>query len=340
MLLDDVQIFLQIATSGSLSAAARVACKPKATVSHQLRRLEEEIGTALFLRSANRLELSEAGHDFMDHAKNIRRACERGIDAARRSEQVAAGTIRIGSSGEFTSNLVAPLVLHFARKQPDLRVEVMVLRGDALLSSRDSLDCILYLGEPPVPRVAELTAKLLGSFSFALYASRGYLDERGTPEAPNTLRSHDLIGFHNGDKTTVWELKNGREAFSVQPQAKFLSNDYWVTKLAAIHDHGICFLPTFFATLEENEGLLERVLPQWGSRDVPMYALFSSHRLSNPNLRRLINSVQDNFDEIFSYLYTTTRNNALGLAGTRPAAALLRSGLDGAGSGALPAGDD
>ncbi|MHA1565760.1 MAG: LysR substrate-binding domain-containing protein [Alphaproteobacteria bacterium] len=315
MHLEDVQLFLQISSSGSLSAAARVACKPKATVSHQLRRLEEELGTALFLRSANRLELSEAGHDFMDHAKNIRRACERGMDAARRSQQVTTGTIRVGSSGEFTSNLVTPLVLHFARDHPQVRLEVMVLRGDALLSSRDSLDCILYLGEPPMPRVAEMTARLLGRFSFALYASEGYLTRRQAPEAPNALGDHDLIGFHDGETTTVWDLKDGRRAFSLQPNAKFLTNDYWVAKLAAIHDHGICFLPTFFASMEEEQGLLTRVLPQWGSLDIPMYALFSSHRLGNSNLRRLIDSVTQNFDEIFSYPYQALREDSLSLSG-------------------------
>lgn len=214
MQLDNISVFLQIASTGSLSAAARASYRPKATISHQLRRLEEEIGMPLFIRSANRLVLSQAGLDFLDHAKNIRRACERGLDGARRSQEVARGTLRLGSTGEFASNLVAPLVLHFARHKPDLHIDVMVIRSDLLLSARDSLDCILYLGEPPMPQVAELTGRLLGRFSFALYCSPGYAERHGTPSTPNELWEHDLLGFHNGESVTLWELRSSLGEYS------------------------------------------------------------------------------------------------------------------------------
>lgn len=314
MQLDDILVFLSIVSCGSLTSAARVSAKPKATISHQLKRLEEEIGTPLFSRSANRLVLNKAGLDFLDHAQNIRRSFERGLDAARRSRDITFGTIRVASGGEFSSNLVAPLILHFARHHPQLRFEVMVLRGDALLAARDSLDCILYLGNPPMPQVAELTARLLGRFSFGLYASPGYLKKHGTPETPSQLRSHDLIAFHNGENLVPWTLRHGEAEFSIQPNARFVTNDYWIGKLSAIHDHGICFMPAFFTSAERKVGLLEDVLPQWTSRDVPMYALFSSHRHANPNLRLLINSLTDNFSDIFSYPYTASYNETL----TRP----------------------
>ena len=311
MQLDDVLIFLQIASSGSLSAAARAAAKPKTTISHQLKRLEEEIGAPLFVRSSNRLVLNEVGLDFLDHAKNIRRACERGLDAARRQRELAFGTLRIGSGGEFSSNLMGPLVLHFAQRYPDLKLEVMVFRGDALLAARDSLDVILYLGEPPVPQVAELTARMIGRFSFGLYASDAYLKGHGSPGSPTELRSHDLIGYHSGESLMLWNLQDGAKEFSLQPHPRFLTNDYWVAKLAAVHDHGICFIPTFFADLEVEAGLLEPVLPAWRSKDVPMYALFASLRLQIPGLRVLINSLTENFSDVFSYPYHATRTDAL-----------------------------
>lgn len=265
----------------------------------------------LFIRSANRLVLSQAGLDFLDHAKNIRRACERGLDGARRSQEVARGTLRVGSTGEFASNLVAPLILHFARHRPDLHIDVMVIRPDLLLSARDSLDCILYLGEPPMPQVAELTGRLLGRFSFALYCSPGYVERHGMPSAPNELRAHDLLGFHNGESVTLWELRSSLGEYSIHPNTKLLSNDYWVVKLAAIHDHGICFVPKFFAGLEVEKGILVPVLPEWTSRDVPMYALYASHRLANTHVKSLINALSENFSDMFSYLYTASRDESL-----------------------------
>ena len=308
MQLDDISVFLQIASTGSLSAAARASYRPKATISHQLRRLEEDIGAPLFTRSASRLVLSQAGLRFprarAQYPPRLRtrprwRAAQPGgrqRNAARRHD------------GRFASNLVAPLILHFARHYPELRLDVMVIRSDLLLSSRDSLDCLLYLGEPPMPQVAEMTGRLLGRFSFALYCSPGYLQRHGMPKTPNELRSHDLLGYHNGETTTLWELRSALGEFSLHPNTKLLSNDYWVVKLAAIHDHGICFIPTFFAGLEVKQGMLVPVLPEWSSRDVPMYALYASHRLANSHLKTLINSLSENFTDMFSYLYKGTRN--------------------------------
>lgn len=308
MQFDDITIFIQIASAGSLTAAARLAGKPKATISHQLRRLEDEIGSPLFTRRANRLMLSSAGVDFLEHAKNIRRACERGLDAVHRSQETAAGIIRVGSGGEFSSNLLAPLLLKFASRNPELHIEMMVLRGDALLSSRDGLDCILYLGEPPVSQASELTGRVLGRIAFALYASQGYLGKHGTPTTPNELRSHDLLGFQSGETMTLWSLEKDEEEYRVQPNAKFVTNDYWTLKLAAVHEQGICFIPVFFAALEVKQGLLTPILPEWKSREVSMYALFPSHRQANRNIRMLISSLSENFNDIFFQSYTATRS--------------------------------
>ncbi len=186
----------------------------------------------------------------------------------------------------------------------------MVFRGDALLAARDSLDVILFLGEPPVPQVAELTARLIGRFSFGLYASEGYLKRHGSPGSPAELRSHDLIGYQSGESLMLWNLRDDTKEFSLQPHPRFLTNDYWVAKLAAVHDHGICLIPTFFADAEVEAGLLKPVLPDWRSKEVPMYALFASHRLQNPSLRLMINSLTENFSDLFSYPYQITRNEA------------------------------
>lgn len=311
MNLEDISVFLQIEAIGSLSGAARALYRPKATVSHQLRRLEEEIGAPLFIRAANRLVLSEAGTAFLDHARSIRRACERGMDSARLSQQEAKGSLRIGSTGEFASNLIAPLILHFARHNPNLRLDLSVVRSDLLLSTRESYDCLLYLGEPPMPQVAEMTGKLLGRFSFGLYCSPGYLARHPAPATPPELRDHDLLAYHNGENTALWQLRKGDEEFSLHPHTKLLSNDYWVIKLSAIHDHGICYVPRFFAAQEVKEGLLTPVLAEWTSREVPLYALYSSHRLRNAQIRDLVDSLSQNFADVQNYLYTAVTSDSL-----------------------------
>lgn len=311
MNLDDISVYLQVVASGSLSGAAQALRRPKASVSHQLKRLEDELGTQLFLRTSNRLTLNGPGRDFHAHALAIRRACDKAKDSALQSADDAAGEINIASASEFASNLVSPILLHFMREAPHLSVNVMTFQREILAEMREQLDCILYLGDPPVPQFSNMSARLLGRFRFGLYASGRYLSQMGPPSRPNDLLSHRLLGFHNGQSIETWDMTDGATEFSVRPDSRLMSNDYWIIKLGAVHDHGICFVPEFFAGQEVGAGLLRRVLPDWSSADLPVYALFWSHRFANPNLRLLLDTASAEFNSIETYLYSAGRRNDL-----------------------------
>lgn len=311
MVLDDIAVYLQIVASKSLSRAAKAMNRPKASVSHQLKRLEDELGTQLFQRTANQMTLNAAGRDFYDHAVSIRHACERALDSAQASRTAAGSKITIASSSEFASNLISPVLMHFSKHHADLQINAMNFPRNVLPEVREQYDCILYLGNPPTPQFSNMTGRLLGRFEFGLYASPTYLARHGEPLEPKGLLSLDLLGFLEGHDAAPWLLTNGSGEFKIKPQTRLLSNDYWVIKLSALHDHGICFLPTFFAGQEAEAGLLQRILPNWASPEIPVYALFWSHRFANPNLRALIDSLTQNFDEMHSYLYTATRKETL-----------------------------
>ncbi len=300
MNLDDITAYLQVVASGSLSQAAKVLDRPKASVSHQIRRLENELGTPLFQRTSNNMALSEAGQGFYEHALTIRRACEQGRDSMLNSRQQMDGRIHIATSSEFTSNLATLILLGFAQRRPEVEVKLMLFSKDILADVRDQYDCILYLGDPPLPQFANMSARLLGRFRFGLFATETYLKNHGVPERPKELLQSRLIGSHNGTCLNSWHLISNNDEFILRPETKILSNDFGVVKLATLHHHGIGFMPTFFVEQEEKAGALKRVLPHWASPEIPIFALFWSHRFANPNLRALIDSLADNFDELHS----------------------------------------
>lgn len=310
MNLDDVSVFLQIVASGSLTRAARVMRKPKTSLSHQLKRLEGVVGAPLFQRQSNKLELSDAGYEFLHHAREIKRVSETGINAIRDQRTETTGGIKIALTSELTSTLLPPILVHFMHQFPDVGVHLMVFPKDNLPEVREHYDCIIYLGDPPLPQFSDMTSRLLGNFSFAAYSSTEYLERGGTPVTPNDLRSHSLIGFHNGEFVEPWQLTNGTDTSSIQPGTKLLSNEYWTVKHMCIRGHGICFVPTFFTALEESEGLMTRILPDWLSRETPIFLLFKKHRFTNPNLRALINSITEHFDDVYSLLYTIQKPTA------------------------------
>jgi DNA-binding transcriptional LysR family regulator len=71
MSLTQIEYFVAVAEAGHVgraSAALRVA---QPAVSRQIRRLEDELGAALFVRTARGMTLSNAGERFLGHARGI-----------------------------------------------------------------------------------------------------------------------------------------------------------------------------------------------------------------------------------------------------------------------------
>jgi len=309
MNLDDLNVFLQIVACGSLSRAAKAMRQPKATLSHQLKRLEDGLGTPLFLRTANELLLTRTGEKFLEHACAVRRASERAYDCAQEGRQAAETELSMALSSELASNLLAPILMRFSRRAPKVKLNVMTFQRETLAEVREQYDCILYLGDPPLPQFSSMSARLLGRFKFGLYASPRYLENAPQPQHPKDLLSHNLLSFHDGRAVTTWSMTDGKADFQIRPSPQLLSNDYWIVKISAIHDYGICFLPEFFANLEQKAGLLDRLLPAWASPEIPIYALFWSHRFANSNVRLLVETASAHFGELGSYLYTASRRS-------------------------------
>lgn len=78
-----IRYFVAVAEEGHVGRAAarlRVAQPP---VSRQIRALEDELGTALFMRTPRGMVLLPSGTAFLDHARTILLAIDRARDAAR-----------------------------------------------------------------------------------------------------------------------------------------------------------------------------------------------------------------------------------------------------------------
>ncbi len=303
MHLDDINVFLQVAESGSLSRAAKLMHRPKATVSHNLRRLERNLGMSLLDRENNRMRLNEAGRMFMAHARDIRRACEAATESMCATRDARDRQLRIASTSEFASNIMSSIFMDFARDQTHLEIRAMTHPRDVLSELRAQYDCIIHLGEPLADDFPEMTRRALGHFNYKWFASSAYLETVAPPASPDDLAGHKLLVQLGQSETQVWRTTDGEAETAFEPRGAFVSNDPWIVKLAAVHGHGICFMPTFFARQEVAAGMLTPVLPAWSSRLVGVYALFWTHRAANPNLALLLQKATANFGQIDRYLY-------------------------------------
>ncbi|MDM7928508.1 LysR family transcriptional regulator [Blastomonas fulva] len=69
--LDAMRVILAVVDAGSLSAGSRVLSSPLASVSRKVAELERHLGTNLLVRTSRKIQLTDAGRDYVESARRI-----------------------------------------------------------------------------------------------------------------------------------------------------------------------------------------------------------------------------------------------------------------------------
>ena len=125
MTLQQLTYFLAAAEHGSFSAAAQSLFMAQPSLSEQIRRLEAELGVALFARGARGLELTEAGRLFQPHAERTVAAAQEAAESVREVRDITGGTVAFGTFGSAHHYLLAGLLQDFRTQYPNVRVRAI-----------------------------------------------------------------------------------------------------------------------------------------------------------------------------------------------------------------------
>jgi DNA-binding transcriptional LysR family regulator len=117
-----LRYFIAVAEQLSFSKAAKECNVSVPPLSRQVRQLEEELGTRLFVRDKPRVALTDAGHALLLQAKAIANQIARIPESIRLAECGQAGAVRIGIALHLAERL-NPALMEYSRRFPNVAIE-------------------------------------------------------------------------------------------------------------------------------------------------------------------------------------------------------------------------
>lgn len=290
---DDLRVFAAVARAGGFREASRASGTSASGASEAVRRLEAELGVRLLNRTTRTVAPTEAGARLLARLGPALGEIEGALDVVKSSRDHPAGTVRLNVP-TVAARLVLPNILPpFIAAYPDIRVEVtaddelvdVVAAGyDAGIRYQETLEKDM-IAVPIGPRTQ----------SYALAASRVYLERHGPPSHPRKLLEHACLRLRFASGALVpWEFERDGETIEVEPTGPLvatLGNAADVLVAAAIAGNGILNLFEDWLRPHLESGALVPILERWWMHFSGPFLYYPSRRHMPPALRAFIDFI-------------------------------------------------
>ncbi|WP_345535997.1 LysR substrate-binding domain-containing protein [Variovorax defluvii] len=285
----DLGFFSTLASAGSLSAAARELGITTPAVSKHLALMESRIGVPLVNRTTRRMSLTPEGELYLERARLILGEIEGMAQMLGASKATPQGLLRVNATLGFGRSHVAPLISRFARKYPQVEVQLQ-LSVNPPAPTEDLFDVCVRFGAPPDSR---LIARHIAPNRRLLCAAPAYLARRGTPKVPSDLARHNCIGIRQGEEAYgVWRLASGRgrsaRTEAVKTRGSLSTNDGEIAVNWALDGHGILMRAEWDIERYLRTGRLVQVLPQYFTPDADIYAVYPQQHQMAARVRAFV----------------------------------------------------
>ncbi|MEM7221743.1 MAG: LysR family transcriptional regulator [Pseudomonadota bacterium] len=280
-----MELFVQVADSGSLSAAARVLGMTPSAASKQLAKLEDRLGVRLLNRTTRRIAPTEEGRAYLERARRL-------LDDLAETEQAIAdlgggarGTLRVDLPSAFGRLFVTPLIPSFLAANPEVRID---------LSFNDRFVDLVGEGIDLAVRIGELAdSSLIARRLFAnrrvVCATPGYFADHGRPRVPGDLVGHNCIVYTYRATRYDWRFRtpSGAEE-TVRVAGNFEANSAEAVFDALLAGQGVALQPLWLVGRDLQSGRLEEVLSGYHAPDSSGYIIYPPGRHLSTKVRRFI----------------------------------------------------
>lgn len=282
--LREMEIFVRVVETGSLSAAARDSKIGQPAISKMIAALEDRLSVRLLVRSTRRLSPTEAGVAFYERALSAIAEANEADAAARGAGAGLEGRLRISAPVTFARLHLVPKLGAFLDAHPKLRLELVM--DDRMIDLvAENIDAALRLG---TLTDSSLTARRLAQAQRYVVASPAYLARRGMPSIPIDLLEHDGIIYGQSAGGQEWLFRRGTSETSIRLRARLTLSAAEGVREAVLAGEGFAVTSHWMFAPELASGAVVPVLKEWTLPPMDLWVIYPSGKLTSTKARAFV----------------------------------------------------
>jgi len=292
--LAEMRVFVRAIERGTFAGAAGDLGLTPSAISKLIQRLEARLGVRLVNRTTRKLALTAEGETYFQSGRRLIEAVDGLEHEVAASAGRPRGLLRINTAVSFGVQHLAPALIEFHARYPDVRVSMFLTDRPVDLHA-EQIDVAVRMG--PLTD-SSLVSHQIAEVERIICASPAYLKEFGAPEAPGDLARHRCIVFTAPGRGR-WPFKtaNGGVELTDVP-ATFASDSLECILQLALQGAGIARLADFMAARPIRAGkLVPLLVEQHHPERRPALAVFQPGAQKIPKVRVFLEFLLERFGQ-------------------------------------------
>jgi LysR family transcriptional activator of dmlA len=290
-----IELFLTIAKSRTIAAAARQFDISPSLATRRLAALEKALEVRLFQRTTRALHLTEAGRDALEWAERVLESYASLKDNLSWRDQVPEGMIRLAVSDYAASVLLPDFLRGFMKRYP--KVSYNIKTTDHLVNPvEQEFDVAIHSGFMPDSSLIGIPVRPVQRI---LCASPAYLEQGGALSSPRDLLHHTCLA-HGATENLEWFFEKDGVVAGQKINQQLCIDSFLALLQFALKGIGIIRISQNVVREQLKTGALVQVLTPYRcvqpKGELPsMWVIYPNRRLPY-RVRTLVTELQEYFE--------------------------------------------
>lgn len=287
----ELEAVLAIAARGSFRAAALELGLSTTALSNLIGKVERQLGVRLFNRTTRSVSLTDAGRTFVEQVAPALRDIQDAMAAVQAQQDTPSGTLRINAFATGAREILAPLVLAFLRRYPQVHVD-LVTEGRIVDIVAEGFD--LGIRSADLVPSDMIAVPLETPRSFAVVGTPSHFEAHGRPRVPPDLLAHPCIRIRLPSGALYrWHFEKDGNPVQIDVEGPITLDEASLARIAVLDGIGIGFFMESDVRDDIAAGRLERVLEDWTPPTAPLCLYYPGRKNPSAAFRAFIGMARD-----------------------------------------------